>query len=317
MRKAFLPFLLVVAASLPGQSDSLAASFVAYWSVGDVYKFSVTKLKEAYVDGELTTSDTTAYLSTLEVIDSTTDGYRLRYSWIDDDFSLGDIPEAMLPQLTTYSHLTDFEYSTDELGAFLQLENWEDYADMMRDLFDVLIEEAGKTEPADTAALRKALYPQMSVFFTELGIRERLLSEIMAMHTLFGYAYRTADTLRYTEEMPTLFGNQTMEMDRTLYVQAFEPEDDYVEIRHLGQLTPDSREAIIQLMIGSMPGLTDTEEAQAVFSGMDIDLVDDNWCAYYYWPGIPIKIDNERTVTIRDGTTERVNYQQLLVEWVE
>ena len=92
MRKAFLPFLLVVTASLPGQSDSLAASFVAYWSVGDVYTFSVTKLKEAYVDGELTTSDTTAYLSTLEVIDSTTDGYRLRYSWIDDDFSLGGHP---------------------------------------------------------------------------------------------------------------------------------------------------------------------------------------------------------------------------------
>ena len=317
MQKFLLPLLLALATSLPAQSDSLAVSFVAYWSVGDVYKFSVTKLKEAYVDGDLSTTDTTAYISTLEVIDSTATGYRLRYSWEDDGFELGDIPDAMLPKLMKYSHLTDFEYSTDELGAFRQLENWEDYAAMMRDLFDVLIEEAGRTEQADTAAMRKALYPQMSVFFTELGIRERLLSEIVAMHMLFGYEYRAADTLRYTEEMPTLFGNQTMEMERTLYVQAFEPEDDYAEIRHLGELTPASREAMVQLMIAAMPGLTDTEEAQALFSTLDIDLVDDNWFSYYYWPGIPIKIDNERTITVRDGTTERVNYQQLLVEWVE
>lgn len=317
MHKFFLALLLVVSFALPAQSDSLAVSFIAYWSVGDVYKFSVSKLKENYVDGALTTTDTTAYLSTLEVIDSTADGYRLRYSWVDDEFNLVKLPEGMLPKIKKYSHLTAFEYTTDAVGAFRQLENWEDYANMMQEFFDVLILEAGKAGRADTTALRRALEPQMSVYRTETGIGERLLSEIMQMHALFGYAFRTVDTLRYTEEMPTLFGNRTMEMDRMLYVQAFAPQDDYVEIRQLGELTPASREEMVQLMIGVMPGVTDTEEAQAQLSRMDINLVDDNWSAYYYWPGIPIAMDNERTVTIRDGETERVHYQQLTVEWVE
>ena len=63
------------------QSDSTNVAFVSYWSVGDEWHFRITKIKEQWKEGVLAKKDSSQYIAWLEVIDSTENSYKIKWSF--------------------------------------------------------------------------------------------------------------------------------------------------------------------------------------------------------------------------------------------
>lgn len=314
--KYILPLIFLSGATLTAQGDSLDFPFIAYWSKGDIYHFEVSKIESQYKDGELLTTDTSRYRSTFEVLDSTADSYRIRYQ-SEDQNMMDQLSEEMLSVIEKYNHLPDLIYLTDEYGVFQGIENWPEYAAMMREMFDAFIlDEAGK-EGVDTAALRLALGPTINVFATQNGFMQKVVAELTYMHYPYGSLYTAYDTLRYLDTVSNLFGGRPIGIENVVYVEEFDKADDYVEIRHLTDLTPDGEEAMLELIASSMPGISDTETMAAFLASATLRLEDDNWYAYYNNPGIPIMIENDRYFTLTSSEGEHLRHDKLVVEWVD
>ena len=309
----------------PTASDTLTAAdttvfpFIAYWSVGDVFHYEVTKIANETVDGDTTKTDTTSYQSTLEVIDSTDDGYLLKYT-IGEYTSNNptDMSVEALSALSKFQHLESITYRTDELGAFIGLENWQDFAVAFDTLFEIIITElAAKEKSVDQAALRRAMQPLRTLYTSEAGILDKVVGELQYLHFPFGVQFVVGDTAYYNDGLDNLIGDKPIMMENTLYIEEANWSEDYVELRHFTRLTPDGAATLLGNVTKVMPGVTDTPEVEAELVGAGITIEDDNWYAFYNYPGIPIMIDNDRYFTIDVAGESRTKHNKIIIRWTD
>lgn len=309
----------------PPATDALSAvdttvfPFVAYWSVGDVFHYEVTKIANETVDGDTTKTDTISYQSTLEVIDSTDDGYLLKYTIGEytSNNPAGLSVEA-LSALGKFQHLEGITYRTDELGAFVGLENWQDFALAFDTLFEITMRElVAKEKVADEAALRRAMEPLRTLYTSEAGILDKVVGELQYLHFPFGVQFVVGDTAYYNEGFNNLIGDKPIVMENTLYIEEANWSEDYVELRHFTRLTPDGAATLLDNVTKTMPGVTDTPEVEAGLVGAGITIEDDNWYAFYNYPGIPIMIDNDRYFTIDIAGESRTKHNKIIIRWTD
>ena len=303
--------------SLGELSDTTIYPFVAYWSVGDTYTYEITKIENREHNGELTKADTNIYRSSLEVLDSTVDSYLIRYTFGDQLKSTQtDLPEEIVASMADLPALQSITYRTNELGTFERLENWQGFATAMDSLFEQVLVLL-KDESVPDSLLRRALQPMRNMYTSEAGILNKIISEIAVLHSPFGYEYRVGDTLLYNIPIANLIGDRPIDTENVLYVEDTDWAEDYIELRHFTNLTPDGAEAMVELITQAFPGITDSPEMQEVLATTTVTLNDDNWSAYYNYPGIPVMIDNDRLVVIQFGEDEERLITKLVVRWVD
>ena len=311
-------YLTLLLFFLPGlmkaQADTTQYPFVAYWSKGDTYTFEVSKIKLSYKQDSLVKSDTTSYNSVFEVVDSTAEGYLIRYTF-GDGFQSTEVTAPEITRALDGFDLSAITYTTNETGQFVALENWEEFARAMQAAFDEVIAQKVKEGGMDTSLFRQLMAPMVSAFTTEAGILNKVVSELQHLHIFYGYAYALGDTLRYEDSFANMYGGTPFPVNSELYVERASWSDNFVVMRHLNTLAPTGNDLFRETMGLVYPALL--EKDPAAFDGMSMDIRDDNWYAFYYNPGIPAKIENDRWVTIRKDGVETVNQERLIIRWIE
>lgn len=98
--------LLLALAGLPSvsfcQVDTSSVSYVAYWSVGDSYDFRVRKTSMQWTGDSLTKDEASEYTANFEVIDSTENLYKIRWTYSNELVNTWDIPDELLSELSKY-----------------------------------------------------------------------------------------------------------------------------------------------------------------------------------------------------------------------
>lgn len=159
------------------------------------------------------------------------------------------------------------------------------------------------------------LAPAVAVYTTEAGILNKLVGELQHLHLFYGNSFSLGDTLRYDDSFGSMFGGAPFPVRSELYVERDNWSDDYVIMRHLNTLAPEGEAVFQETMKLTYPTLL--EKDPKGLEGMSFDITEDNWYAFYYYPGIPVRIENDRWITIVVGGTKAVNQERLIVDWID
>lgn len=296
-----------------GQTDSLTIPFVSYWAKGDSYDFKVTKIKNQWKEGIMTKNDSSSYVVNFEVIDSTDISYRIRWRY-KTNLSSFSIPDELADKFAKYQ-MTEVIYQTSEVGEFIGIENWQEIASMMKALFSDLIEVLSEEKTSTKEELDKAMRPLIQIYESKEGVEQLVFKELHYFHFPFGLEYTVNEPIEYEELLPNMFGGKPIRGDAKLYFEEVNYEKSYCMMIQEMKLNPaDTKELVLTLF--KRMGLKEKEMDEALKIAK-FDITDYNKYEYYYYPGVPIRIETNRESVIDIDKENVKRIEKTIIELVE
>jgi hypothetical protein len=314
--KASITALLIILSNVVGfsQTESATVPFVAYWSKGDSYNFKVTKIKQKWDNLEQTKNDTASYVVNFEVIDSTETSYKIRWSH-KINLKEFNLPQMFLEKFSNYES-TEVIYTTNELGEFIEIENWEEIAkmttNMLSDVVNILAEEDKSLNVAD---MNKAMQPFLKIYETQEGVEQLVFKEIQYFHLPFGTEFFVNESIEYETIMPNLLGGKPIRGETKLYIDSVNFETSYSRLIQEMKLNSTDTKALIINLFKQM-SLKDKEMKLAMKTAQ-FDINDYNVYEFFYTPGVPIKIETKRETIIDIEKEKAKSIEISKIEWIE
>ncbi len=296
-----------------GQSDNTTIPFVSYWSIGDSYDFKVTKIKRQWKDGSLSKDDSSSYIVNFNVIDSTETSYTIRWRY-KTNLSEFNIPPKLADRFSKYQ-MTEVIYQTSELGEFTGIKNWEEISEMMKGLITDLVNVLAEDKNTNKEDLSRAMQPLMNVYESKQGIEQLIFKELQFFHFPFGIEFSTNEPILYEEQLPNMFGGAPIRGDVKLYVDEVDVGNSHCVLVQEMTLNPEDTKEIILALFRQMK-LKDKEMNKAMKTAQ-FDITDYNTYEYFYYPGIPIRIETNRESLIDIDKEKGKRIDTTIIELIE
>ena len=297
----FLLLLLCTLTTFSQEEDSKKIPFVSYWEIGDSYNFKITKIKKNWKDGALTKNDSSSYIANFEVIDSTATSYKIKWRHQPNLVGDLDIPDEYLKKIPTYKDI-DVIYTTSEVGDFTGIENWKEISDRMQGHFSDLSASMIKDSNIDKKKFDQILKPLQSIYESKQGIEGVLYKELHYFHFPFGVEYIEGDSIYYEDALPNSFGGKPIRGEVKLYIKSVDYEEAFCELVQEMKLNPDDTKDFISKLFKQMK--VSNKEMKKAMKKAIFDIKDYNSYQYYYYPGVPYRIETTRT-TIMEMAGEK------------
>ena len=314
--KNLLVFFILVSSILSAkcQIDTASVSLVAYWYVGDVYNYEVTKIKKSWKQDVLEKSDSTTYYARFEVIDSTDVGYKVKWSYIPDEIvsQFGDEVHSELEEEITP---IDLIYTTTELGEIIELVNWKDVSDQTLDLLKL----TQTYIDGENEEFAKALKPLQKIYETNEGIETYAMKELNVLHFLYGLEYQTDKPIEYEDEFPNMFGGQPIRADSEIEFTAVDTSDYYFVAEQRSKLNPEDTKEMVTDVLKKMTGRKKGKEFKKFVTDAIFEVTDNNVYEYYYYPGVAnyIKTERKTNVVLGDENNRREESIEIILYFDE
>lgn len=156
------------------------------------------------------------YEVTLKVLDSTENSYTLQ--WVSN--VVGTQADDVLRQkLLEVSGNVRIVYKTDEMGAFMEVVNWEELRDRIDKAIDVLAGMNGDTKGNPIAEAVKKLYS------TKEAIESVVIKDILQFHLFFGVKYLLNNPVEMELKVPNIIGSEPFDARLIVELKDIYPED--------------------------------------------------------------------------------------------
>ena len=295
---ALLLALTAVAAASFCQDDTTSVSYVAYWSIGDSYDFRIHKTSQQWSNDSLTKNDISEYTANFEVVDSTDTSYTVVWTFSNELINTWDIPDELLEELSKYS-LAEVVYTTSELGEFTGIQNWQELGEMMRSMFTDVFRVISEGSEEKYEKLRQAGQPIIDMYSSKEGVEQLAFPELMLFHFPFGAMIPVADTIQYEDLFPNLLGGEPIRADAKLWFGEVNFDEERSVLVQESRLNRDDTMTFLKDIMKKM-GVTDEDLDKALSEAVySIDTF--NRYDFYYYPGVPVKIDFSRHIRIDVG----------------
>lgn len=311
-----MTFLWLILLPIIGLSQETPETipFVAYWSAGDSYDFQITKIQKRWREGELIKNDSSSYIANFEVLEENEDIYRIKWSYKANLTQEMNIPSELASIVSKYE-LREIIYKTSELGEFIEVENWDEMASLMTDLFDEITNSTELTGGIDVNLIKKAMEPFKKIFTSQEGIERLVLKELQYFHYPFGVEYSMGDTIFYEDEIPNLVGGIAIRGDAKIFLDNIDTEEFYALLIQEMTLNPeDSKKMVVDLLTQMV---SDPEKVREEFDRAEFDIRDRNIFEFYYNPGVPIFIEASRTTNLKVAGENGGRMDLTRIEWVD
>jgi polyhydroxyalkanoate synthesis regulator phasin len=296
------------------QIDSTKVAIVSYWALGDSYNFKITKSTQQWRENNLVKDDTSQFIVNFEVIDSTKDSYKIKWSFKTDLVSTYKISPELMSKLSDYI-VTEVIYTTTETGAFVGIENWEDIGTMMRKLISEIIAFKSPELKGKNEELERVMQPFVSSYSSKEGVEMLVFKEIQYFHSPLGAEYSITEPIEYEEVMPPIIGSKPIRCDSKMFFEYVDFELEYCVLIDQKRLNPDDTKRFLQELFTQME-IKDAELDIAIEQAT-YDIVDHNRYEYFYYPGIPYKIETSRDMKFSafDENVRRV--EKIIIELID
>ncbi|WP_148561624.1 hypothetical protein [Pontibacter korlensis] len=319
----FLTFLLTICTTnLLAQQDS-TVSFVAYWHKGETQKYKVIKKRLEHRNGKETKNETSSYLTSFTVLDSTATSYLVEWKYENTLFNSAPELSAQMESLgEKYRYLT-IKYKTDEMGTYQGIENWKEVSKMMSDVFDLVIKN---TEVAKKRDFEKAMKPFKTMYSSKEGIESLVLKELQSFHGPYGAAFSLVDTVYYEDMLPNLFGGDPIKANASVYFKPIDYENGTCTF--INELNPDSEDTrrMITDMFGKVIASTSfksaaemeqkMEELRKTFAEMKMEIRDYNTYTFDLENTWPTLVTTKRTTLMESPGDAGSRVDEVIIERV-
>lgn len=301
--------LLSIFLQCNAQVDTNNISYIAYWSKGDSYNYRITKIKKRWTENKLTKNDSASYIATFSVIDSTADGYRIKWTH-KADLSDFDLPTELKNKFSKTKQ-TEVIYKTDPFGTFIEIENWEEFSKSMNELLINLAKEVSKNGNEEKASLEEMIAPILTVFKSKQAIEQVVFKEIQLFHYPFGVKFSIREPLSYEEQFPNMLGGAPINATTKLYFETVDFLNAFSVLIKETKINPKEAKRLIVSVLKKMGIDNDMEKA---LKNSKIDIHDNNRFEYFYDSGVPFKIEAVREMQINVAPTNMQGIEIVRIE---
>lgn len=322
MRYFLLVLLGVLTLKTVSAQDELMVPFVAYWNVGDSKNYKVTKKNVRFKNNIETENQTTVYEMKCTVVDSSEFSYTLEWEYQNTLMNTLEIPQEIQNALDKYK-LVKVIYTTNEVGVFQEILNWEEFRNMTNDMLDKLVELNMSTNKN----FAKVIEPIKKIYSSKESITSLILKEIQIFHFPLGVEFNAMDTLKYEELLPNLMGGEPIKGNGTVYFENINMDKGTAKfINQLKLDENDARRVVGEVMKSFVKNLSFSskkekektlKEVNDEFSKMEMDIQDYNVFNYYFNPGWPIHIHTKRTSVFSGQNESGLRIDEVIIEEIE
>ena len=311
MRNLYLLFIFIFSANLLAQ-NGLEIPIICYWEKGDTFQYRITKIEKHTTHTETTKYDSTVYTATLTVIDSTKSSYKMKWSmnsFYSNDTELPKIDSKMMKKY----NLNEIFYQTNEMGEFMGITNWKEYAKFYKEYFVELTKKASESQGENKKKYEKAMKLVSETLLTKESIESNFFPEIPDLHFPFGYLLSAEEGIEVEGYINSLFSDEPMATQEKIYFQQLDLEDEYCTLVYEMKVKPeDAKREVLKFLtqINKDPNFKENLEQYS------LTLDDYNVFNMYYYPGIITKSDLNRFVEVEGGEFYQKVHKRLIIELI-
>ncbi len=318
MNKWLVLFILTsLSYSVYSQSDSTYVPYVAYWEEGDEYEFLVSKIKEQWKDGSQFKYDSSAYTAKFRVLEATDSSYLINWSFESELPTELNLPKGLKEEIASFTNMSVL-YRTDELGSFQGIQNWEDISIKTKELFNEvvkLVNERADESSMSKSKLETAMAPFLSIYSSKQGIEQLVLGELQFFHFPMGAEFAVQDTLSYEELLPNMLGGDPIRGDAKIYFEKVDFENSTSTM--IQQMTLNSEDTRNTLLDVFKRMNLEEEEFENQLATSEFNISDFNKYEFYFYPGIPIRIETKRTTTVNINAERGKRIDRQIIELID
>jgi hypothetical protein len=295
MQKISITFILFLfSIQLFAQTDSTNIAFVAYWEEGDSYDYKVTKTKQKWKKSELIENKVQNYKMNFLVLKATPTSYTIKWTYENDLGSSLNLSKDILKKLEKYNNVA-IEYKTSETGVFQEIVNWKEVSKLYKNMFDEIINSFAQGEKAKE--LIEALTPLKNIYNSKEGVEQLILKEIQYFHFPMGLEFETKEVIEFEDEIPNMLGGSPIKADAKLFFEKVDTDESFCVFKHEMTLDKDDTMRVLGEVFAKM-NLKDKEVEKAIKDAL-FTVEEKNNFEYFYYPGIPSKIQTIRESNIQ------------------
>lgn len=307
----FISLLTIFSGS--SQTEPEGIPFVAYWSIGDQFKYAVEKVSIKMKDGIITENDTTRYTAVFSVIDSTATSYQVKYA-MENDFS-SQFPNGEIPEELEDFKSLDVIINTDELGAFIGIENWKEVSDQLVQLSNKLIDNLISSGVMTVKDKDKYLENLLTAITSQEAIEQLTFQELQLMLFPFGAELPTKNSLKYEELLPNLIGGDPLRADSEISIEDIDEEETTCTVTHTLDINKNDTKRMINDFFKTLDlGDKDLENAM---KKAKYDIHDVTVSSYQYDYGLPLSISYLRELEVSILKEQTTQLKEITIELLE
>lgn len=221
MKNTLLLFLFLVAglsafAQIDRENESVQV--ISYWEKGDKQNYYITLEKLKIIDNDTISRELVSYDVEVSVLGATEDSYSIQ--WHYKNFETSN-PNPLLKKIAEIPNDMKVVFKTDELGTFIELENWEEIRDfnlkMITELKDMF---------KDTPEVGNILNQVYASYLSKESIQATATKDIQQYHTFHGAAYSLGEVLEGNILSPNAFGGKPFDTEVLVYLDEIDEEED-------------------------------------------------------------------------------------------
>jgi hypothetical protein len=209
---------ILFASCLYGQinmQDS-TSQVVGYWYIGESQTLSITNTKYEVKNGDSTNVHFLKYEVDVTIKDSTENNYLIEWHYKNYEVEAKNpIIKKVMESATDIKVLI----KTDAFGSILEVVNWEEVRDYIKDQSEKLSDEFG-----DLPELKDLVTSMMRIYATKEAVENNAIKDAMQYYTYHGRLYKLKEEVRGNVKMMNNYGGEPFDSEMTVILDMIDEE---------------------------------------------------------------------------------------------
>lgn len=220
MKIRILTILLLITGMATFGQINMADSTVqviTYWEQGEKQNYSVVTESIKIKDSDTTSREITTYDVEITVLQADDKSYTVE--WYYKNFKT-DSQNVPVQKIMSIAKDIKVVYRTDELGIFLEVVNWKEIRDYIRNTMDVM-----QKEYKDIPGMDKIFKQVENIYSSKEAIESVSIKDIQQYHAFHGAQFKLGEVLELQLKVPNIYGSEPFDSYATVYLDEINEDD--------------------------------------------------------------------------------------------
>lgn len=180
-------------------------SVIGYWDKNEKQTYSVIQEKYKIKDNDTASREVIKYDVDIFIKDSTAKSYTIVWTYRNFDASTDN---KFTKRLMSLGNNMDVIIKTDEMGSFLEVVNWKEVREYIKDALATL-----EKEFKDVPKIKEITKQVGDMFTSREAIESGAIKDVLQLYTFNGAKYKLHEVLTGKQQLANLFGGEPFDAD--------------------------------------------------------------------------------------------------------